>query len=199
MRGGRDRQPFIHKALVGPDLDLIPAGPRSPRGRMSKVMLDRGPRGAAPTLTVSARLRNPAEAEGLTTKWAIELVFTPVHFLRSGGRSGGPLSRPIRRRDLLKPGGRKAPQKHARGRAIETHRWTYEAPHVGANAASQPDEGCTNVCQRPQGDHLCRPAVTHDPSGATIAAPVTYHHFRRRRTWVRNTAGYLKSRPARRL
>ncbi len=30
-------------------------------------------------------LANPLEAEGLTTKWAIELVFTPVHFYEQAG------------------------------------------------------------------------------------------------------------------
>jgi len=37
-------------------------------------------RAAAPDLTVCGLgLANPLEAEGLATKWAIELVFTPIH------------------------------------------------------------------------------------------------------------------------
>ena len=42
------------------------------------------------------------EAEGLTTKWAIELVFTPVHFYDQAGDLAGLFSRPVRRRELLR-------------------------------------------------------------------------------------------------
>ena len=59
------------------------------------------PRG--PDLTVCGLgLANPLEAEGLTTKWAIELVFTPVHFYEQAGDLAGLFSRPLRRRALLK-------------------------------------------------------------------------------------------------
>ena len=47
-------------------------------------------------------LANPLEAEGLTTKWAIELVFTPVHFYEQAGDLAALFSRPIRRREALK-------------------------------------------------------------------------------------------------
>ncbi|MEM8957419.1 MAG: hypothetical protein AAGC86_06350, partial [Pseudomonadota bacterium] len=36
----------------------------------------------------------PLEAEGLTTKWAIELVFTPVHFHEQAGDLAGLFARP---------------------------------------------------------------------------------------------------------
>ena len=58
---------------------------------------------ARPDLTVCGLgLANPLEAEGLTTKWAIELVFTPVHFYDQAGDLAGLFSRPLRRRALLK-------------------------------------------------------------------------------------------------
>jgi light-independent protochlorophyllide reductase subunit N len=95
-------QPFIHKGLVGADLDLIPAGPTISEGQDVDKQLDRV-RAARPDLTVCGLgLANPLEAEGLTTKWAIELVFTPVHFYDQAGDLAGLFSRPIRRRDLLK-------------------------------------------------------------------------------------------------
>lgn len=94
--------PFIHKALVGPDLDLLCEGPVISEGQDVDKQLDRC-RAAQPDLTVCGLgLANPLEAEGLTTKWAIELVFTPVHFYEQAADLAGLFSRPLRRRDLLK-------------------------------------------------------------------------------------------------
>lgn len=94
--------PYLHKGLVGPDLDMIPAGPTLSEGQDVDLQLERC-RAARPDITVCGLgLANPLEAEGLTTKWAIELVFTPVHFYEQAGDLAGLFSRPIRRRDLLK-------------------------------------------------------------------------------------------------
>jgi light-independent protochlorophyllide reductase subunit N len=52
-------------------------------------------RAARPDLTVCGLgLANPLEAEGLTTKWAIELVFTPVHFYEQAGDLAGSSAAP---------------------------------------------------------------------------------------------------------
>ena len=94
--------PFIHKAVMAPDLDLLAEGPVIAEGQDVDKQLDRC-RAARPDLTVCGLgLANPLEAEGLTTKWAIELVFTPVHFYEQAGDLAGLFSRPVRRRDLLK-------------------------------------------------------------------------------------------------
>jgi len=96
--------PFIHKALTGPDLDLIPEGPVISEGQDVDLQLDRA-RAARPDLTVCGLgLANPLEAEGMTTKWAIELVFTPVHFYEQAGDLASLFARPLRRRALLKHG-----------------------------------------------------------------------------------------------
>ena len=94
--------PYIHDALHGPDLDLLPAGPQISEGQDVDLQLDRA-RAARPDLTVCGLgLANPLEAEGLTTKWAIELVFTPVHFYEQAGDLAGLFSRPVRRKAVLK-------------------------------------------------------------------------------------------------
>ena len=94
--------PYIHKALVGPDLDLLAEGPVISEGQDVEMQLDRC-RAAHPDLTVCGLgLANPLEAEGLCTKWAIELVFTPVHFYEQAGDLASLFARPIRRQDLLK-------------------------------------------------------------------------------------------------
>ncbi|MFZ3581461.1 ferredoxin:protochlorophyllide reductase (ATP-dependent) subunit N [Loktanella sp. DJP18] len=96
--------PYIHDALHGPDLDLLPAGPQISEGQDVDLQLDRA-RAARPDLTVCGLgLANPLEAEGLTTKWAIELVFTPVHFYEQAGDLAGLFSRPVRRKSMLKLG-----------------------------------------------------------------------------------------------
>ncbi|MFZ7091422.1 ferredoxin:protochlorophyllide reductase (ATP-dependent) subunit N [Primorskyibacter sp. 2E233] len=94
--------PYIHKALVGPDMDLLGQGPTIAEGQDVELQLDRC-RAARPDLTVCGLgLANPLEAEGLTTKWAIELVFTPVHFYEQAGDLAGLFSRPLHRRAALR-------------------------------------------------------------------------------------------------
>ncbi len=94
--------PFIHKTLVGPDMDLIAPGPVISEGQDVDLQLDRA-RAARPDLTVCGLgLANPLEAEGLATKWAIELVFTPVHFYEQAGDLAALFSRPLRRRAKLR-------------------------------------------------------------------------------------------------
>jgi len=94
--------PYIHKALHGPDLALLAEGPVISEGQDVDLQLDRC-RAARPDLTVCGLgLANPLEAEGLSTKWAIELVFTPVHFYEQAGDLAGLFSRPLRRRAALR-------------------------------------------------------------------------------------------------
>ncbi len=96
--------PFLHTGIMGPDLDLLPEGPVISEGQDVDLQLDRA-RAARPDLTICGLgLANPLEAEGLSTKWAIELVFTPVHFYEQAGDLAGLFSRPLRRRALLNRG-----------------------------------------------------------------------------------------------
>lgn len=46
-------------------------------------------------------LANPLEAEGLTTEWAIELMFTPVRLYGQAGDLAELFARPLRRRARL--------------------------------------------------------------------------------------------------
>ena len=94
--------PYLHEGLVGPDLDLLPKGPVISEGQDVERQLDRL-RAASPDLTVCGLgLANPLEAEGFATKWAIELVFTPVHFYEQAGDLAGLFSRPLRRKAILR-------------------------------------------------------------------------------------------------
>ncbi len=96
--------PYLHRGLVGPDLALLPHGPSLVEGQDVDRQLDRHA-ALAPDLTVCGLgLANPLEAQGHSTKWAIELVFTPVHFYEQAGDLAALFARPLRRRVLLKHG-----------------------------------------------------------------------------------------------
>ncbi|MGB3554450.1 MAG: ferredoxin:protochlorophyllide reductase (ATP-dependent) subunit N [Jannaschia sp.] len=93
--------PFLHREIMADELALLPGGPRLAEGQDVEKQLDRL-RADRPDLTVCGLgLANPLEREGLTTKWAIELVFTPVHFYEQAGDLASLFSRPIRRKALL--------------------------------------------------------------------------------------------------
>ncbi|MFN7002785.1 MAG: ferredoxin:protochlorophyllide reductase (ATP-dependent) subunit N [Roseinatronobacter sp.] len=93
--------PYLHNDLHGPELDLIAAGPTISEGQDVDLQLDRV-RASRPDLTVCGLgLANPLEGEGLSTKWAIELVFTPIHFYEQAGDLAALFARPLRRRAAL--------------------------------------------------------------------------------------------------
>ncbi|MEM9231603.1 MAG: ferredoxin:protochlorophyllide reductase (ATP-dependent) subunit N [Pseudomonadota bacterium] len=93
--------PYIHRGLVGEDLALLPTGPVISEGQDVDKQLDRV-RAARPDLTVCGLgLANPLEAEGLTTKWAIELVFSPIHGFEQAADLAELFARPLRRRALI--------------------------------------------------------------------------------------------------
>ncbi|MEM7746056.1 MAG: ferredoxin:protochlorophyllide reductase (ATP-dependent) subunit N [Pseudomonadota bacterium] len=93
--------PYIHSDIMAPDLALLPEGPRLAEGQDVDLQLDRC-RAAKPDLTVCGLgLANPLEAEGLRTKWAIELVFSPVHGYEQAADLAELFARPLRRIERL--------------------------------------------------------------------------------------------------
>lgn len=101
MRALEIGAPFIHTSLAAADLAMIAPGPTLSEGQDVDLQLDRA-RAAQPDLTICGLgLANPLEAEGLTTKWAIELVFTPIHFYEQAGDLAQLFARPLRRKSAL--------------------------------------------------------------------------------------------------
>ncbi|MFC3181406.1 ferredoxin:protochlorophyllide reductase (ATP-dependent) subunit N [Cypionkella sinensis] len=95
--------PFLHRDLLAPELALLAEGPVISEGQDVDKQLTRA-RAARADLTVCGLgLANPLEAEGMATKWAIELVFTPVHFYEQAGDLAALFAKPLRRRSLLAP------------------------------------------------------------------------------------------------
>ena len=92
--------PYLHKGLMAAELPRL-AGVQLSEGQDVERQLDRC-RAAAPDLTVCGLgLANPLEAEGLTTKWAIELVFSPIHGFEQAGDLAELFTRPLTRRARL--------------------------------------------------------------------------------------------------
>jgi light-independent protochlorophyllide reductase subunit N len=95
--------PYLHRHLAGPELARLPAGTLVSEGQDVDRQLDRC-RAARPDLVVCGLgLANPLEAEGLTTKWSIELVFSPIHGYEQAADLAGLLQRPLARRARLAP------------------------------------------------------------------------------------------------
>jgi light-independent protochlorophyllide reductase subunit N len=93
--------PYLHARLLAPELALLPPGTPLSEGQDVERQLDRC-RAARPDLVVCGLgLANPLEAEGIATKWSIELVFSPIHGFEQAGDLAGLFSRPLRRRALL--------------------------------------------------------------------------------------------------
>ena len=56
---------------------------------------------SGPILRFAGLACNPLEAEGLNTKWSIELVFKPVHGFEQAGDLAELFARPIARKERL--------------------------------------------------------------------------------------------------
>ena len=94
--------PYLHRRHLARDIAALPAGTQISEGQDVDKQLDRV-RAARPDLTVCGLgLANPLEAEGLSTKWAIELVFSPIHGFDQAGDLAELFARPLRRRDVLR-------------------------------------------------------------------------------------------------
>jgi light-independent protochlorophyllide reductase subunit N len=94
--------PFLHRDHLAAELALLPAGTFLSEGQDVERQLDRC-RAEAPDMVVCGMgLANPLEAEGFTTKWSIELVFTPVQGFEQAADLAELFARPLRRRALLK-------------------------------------------------------------------------------------------------
>ncbi|WP_420346305.1 ferredoxin:protochlorophyllide reductase (ATP-dependent) subunit N [Pelagibius sp.] len=93
--------PYLHRQHLAAELALLPETARLSEGQDVERQLDRC-RSARPDITVCGLgLANPLEAEGLTTKWSIELLFTPVQGYEQAGDLAELFARPLRRQAAL--------------------------------------------------------------------------------------------------
>jgi light-independent protochlorophyllide reductase subunit N len=93
--------PYLHRQHLAQELELLPRGTALSEGQDVDKQLDRC-RAARPDLVVCGLgLANPLEAEGIATKWAIELVFTPIQGYEQAADLAGLFTRPLDRRTRL--------------------------------------------------------------------------------------------------
>jgi light-independent protochlorophyllide reductase subunit N len=93
--------PYLDRQLMAAELALLPAGTRISEGQDVECQLERV-RAERPDLVVCGLgLANPLEAEGLATKWSIELVFSPIHGCDQAGDLAELFARSLRRRGAL--------------------------------------------------------------------------------------------------
>jgi len=93
--------PFLDRQVVGAELARLPASTRVSEGQHVDRQLDRVRADKPDMVVCGLGLANPLEAEGLTTKWSIELVFSPVHGYEQAADLAELFARPLRRRERL--------------------------------------------------------------------------------------------------
>jgi len=90
--------PYLHRQHLAEELALLPAGTDLSEGQHVERQLDRC-RALQPDIVVCGLgLANPLEAEGMTTKWSIELVFTPIQGYEQAADLAELFTRPLARR-----------------------------------------------------------------------------------------------------
>ena len=104
--------PYLNREQMVEELALLPDGTTVVEGQHVERQLDRV-RASRPDLVVCGMgLANPLEAEGITTKWSIELVFSPIHGIDQAGDLAELFSRPLHRRQLIHPALHPTPTDH---------------------------------------------------------------------------------------
>jgi light-independent protochlorophyllide reductase subunit N len=101
MRLSEVGTPYLHREHLAAELALLPDGTTITEGQHVENQLDRC-RQARPDLVVCGLgLANPLEAEGMTTKWSIELVFSPIQGYEQAADLAELFSRPLSRHSKL--------------------------------------------------------------------------------------------------
>ena len=93
--------PYLHRQHLAQELAWLPEGTPLSEGQDVERQIERC-RAARPDIVVCGLgLANPLESEGLTTKWSIELVFTPIQGFEQAADLAELFARPLLRRQLL--------------------------------------------------------------------------------------------------
>ena len=93
--------PYLHRQHMADELADLPQGVTLVEGQHVENQLDRCLKLNPDLVVCGLGLANPLEAQGITTKWAIELVFTPIQGYEQAGDLAGLFSRPLDRRMKL--------------------------------------------------------------------------------------------------
>ncbi|MBM5828052.1 MAG: ferredoxin:protochlorophyllide reductase (ATP-dependent) subunit N, partial [Cyanobacteria bacterium M_surface_7_m2_040] len=93
--------PYLDRQLMGAELALLPQGTQLSEGQHVENQLKRVEAQRPDLVVCGLGLANPLEAQGIATKWSIELVFSPIHGIDQAGDLAELFARPLRRRGAL--------------------------------------------------------------------------------------------------
>lgn len=94
--------PYIHRAHLDDELKLLPSNTLIMEGQHVEQQLERCDAAKPDLVVCGLGLANPLEARGYTTKWSIELVFTPIQGFDQAGDLAELFSRPLTRKKILR-------------------------------------------------------------------------------------------------
>lgn len=93
--------PYLHREHLDCELALLPDDAQLSEGQDVEKQLDRCAEAAPDIVVCGLGLANPLEARGITTKWSIELLFTPIHGYEQAADCANLFARPLARRTRL--------------------------------------------------------------------------------------------------
>ncbi len=93
--------PYLHRQHLKEELELLPTGPLLSEGADVDRQLDRCREDRPDIVVCGLGLANPLESEGMTTKWSIELLFTPIQGYEQAADLAELFARPLIRRTKL--------------------------------------------------------------------------------------------------
>jgi light-independent protochlorophyllide reductase subunit N len=93
--------PHLHRRLMAEELALLPRDVALAEGQHVERQLDRCRRARPDIVVCGLGLANPLEAEGMTTKWSIELLFSPIQGYEQAADLAELFARPLNRRARL--------------------------------------------------------------------------------------------------
>ncbi len=94
--------PYLHREHLAHELELLPDDVQLSEGQHVDKQIERCWDAKPDIVVCGLGLANPFEAQGITTKWSIELLFTPVHGYEQAADCAELFARPLRRREALK-------------------------------------------------------------------------------------------------
>ena len=93
--------PYLNREMMSSELELLPENTRIVEGQHVEKQLDRVRENKPDLVVCGMGLANPLEAEGISTKWSIEMVFSPIHGIDQASDLAELFSRPLHRHNLL--------------------------------------------------------------------------------------------------
>ena len=93
--------PYIHRQHLEQELKLLATDTLIMEGQHVEDQLDRCEQANPDLVVCGLGLANPLEAKGFTTKWSIELVFSPIQGFDQAGDLAELFSRPLVRKEKI--------------------------------------------------------------------------------------------------